>query len=158
MPRASSRLSAGVLVWRRGASGPEFLLVHPGGPFWRHRDDGAWSIPKGLIDPREEPLAAARREFEEEVGIPIPGDGDFARLADRRQKSGKTVIGWLVEADLDLAQFRSNTFELAWPPRSGRVLTVPECDRAAYFATDVAARKIIAYQRGFIEEAVARLG
>ena len=148
--------SAGLLVWRRGPAGPQFLLAHPGGPFWARRDAGAWSIPKGLIDDGEDPLAAARREFREEVGIEVTA-GAFVRLADRRLKSGKTVLCWLAEADLDLSDFRSNTFELEWPPRSGRRITAPECDRAAYFAAPEALVKILDYQRGFIEEAVGRL-
>ena len=147
--------SAGVLVFRRVDEGVEFLLAHPGGPFWARRDAGAWSIPKGLIDDGEDPLAAARREFAEETGLAVTGD--FARLADRKLKSGKTVLAWLVEADLDLAGFRSNTFEMEWPRGSGRRITAPECDRAAYFQTASALAKIIAYQRGFIEEAVALL-
>ena len=147
--------SAGLLVWRGGAAGPEFLLAHPGGPFWARRDEGAWSIPKGLIDEGEDPLAAARREFAEETGLVV--DGDFIQLADRRLKSGKTVMCWLAEADLDLTEFRSISFEMEWPRGSGRMITAPECDRAAYFPTGEALVKIIAYQRGFIEEAVARL-
>jgi len=144
-----------VLAWRPGLAGPEFLLAHPGGPFWARRDAGAWSIPKGLIEPDEDPLAAARREFREEIGLEV--DGAFERLADRRLKSGKTVLCWLVEADLDLARFRSNTFELEWPPRSGRRITAPECDRAAYFPLAEALAKILAYQSGFLEEAAGRL-
>jgi len=151
----ASRLSAGLLAFRRTVSGPEFLLVHPGGPYWRHRDEGVWSIPKGLVDAEEAPLVAARREFQEETGL--AASGAFVRLADRRQPGGKTVICWLVEADLDLAGFRSNTFELEWPPRSGRTLKIPECDQAAYFPADAALRKIRAGQRGFIEDALARL-
>jgi predicted NUDIX family NTP pyrophosphohydrolase len=154
--RARDQTSAGLLVWRRAAAGPEFLLAHPGGPFWARRDAGAWTIPKGLIDPGEDPLAAARREFLEEIGIEVAGD--FERLADRRLKSGKTVLAWLVRADLDLAGFRSNTFEMGWPRGSHRRITVPECDRAAYFAAPEALVKVLDYQRGFIEEAVARIG
>lgn len=149
--RVRDQKSAGLLVWRAGDAGPEFLLAHPGGPFWARRDAGAWTVPKGLIEPGEDPLAAARREFVEELGIEVAGD--FERLADRRLKSGKTVLCWLVAADLDLAGFRSNTFELEWPPRSGRRITAPECDRAAYFALPEALMKILDYQRGFIEEA-----
>jgi predicted NUDIX family NTP pyrophosphohydrolase len=153
--RIRDQRSAGLLVWRPGPEGPQFLLAHPGGPFWARRDAGVWSIPKGLIDDGEDPLAAARREFAEETGLQV--DGDFAALADRRLKSGKTVLCWLIEADLDLAGFRSNTFEMEWPRGSGRLITAPECDRAAYFATDAALAKILGYQRGFIEEAAGRL-
>ncbi len=146
--------SAGVLVCRGGPAGPEFLLVHPGGPFWKNRDDGAWSIPKGLVDAGEDELTAARREFREETGLVV--DGGFVRLAEQRQKSGKLVVCFLAEADLDLTAFRSNTFELEWPPRSGRTIVVPECDRAAYFPTSAALLKILPGQRGFIEEATRR--
>ena len=155
--RIRDQKSAGLLVWRQGPAGPEFLLAHPGGPFWARRDAGAWSIPKGLIGDGEDPLAAARREFREEVGLEVDAASDFMRLSDRRLKSGKTVLAWLVEADLDLADFRSNTFELEWPRGSGRRIAVPECDRAAYFAAPEALAKILDYQRGFVEEAVARL-
>jgi predicted NUDIX family NTP pyrophosphohydrolase len=149
-----SNRSAGLLVVRRGQAGPQFLLVHPGGPFWARKDAGAWSIPKGLMDAGEDELPAAIREFEEEVGIAV--GGDFTPLAPLRQKSGKTVLAWLVEADLDLSAFRSNTFELEWPPRSGRRIQVPEVDRAAYFDPAEALAKILPGQRGFIEEALER--
>ena len=154
--RARDQKSAGLLVWRRAAAGPEFLLAHPGGPFWAKRDDGAWSIPKGLVDAGEDPLAAARREFAEETGLAV--SGAFERLADRRLKSGKTVMCWLAEADLDLAGFTSNSFEMEWPRGSGQVITAPECDRAEYFPLTAALAKILAYQRGFIEEAAGRIG
>lgn len=145
-------VSAGLLVFRRRAAGPEFLLVHPGGPFWRRRDAGVWSIPKGLIEDGEDELQGAVREFVEEVGIEVAGP--FLRLAPLRQRSGKTVHCWLVEADLDLTGFRSNTIELEWPPRSGQKLLAPECDRAEYFASDVALAKILPGQRAFIVEAL----
>ena len=148
----SGRRSAGLLVFRRRRGAIEFLLVHPGGPFWRNRDRGAWSIPKGLVGESEDELAAARREFEEELGLAAPGD--VVRLADRRQGRGKTVLCWLVEADLDLAGFRSNSFPMTWPRGSGRTIAVPECDRAAYFPADVALGKILKGQRGFIAEAM----
>src|ERR1700749_4555520 len=106
--------SAGLLVFRRSGPGVEFLLAHPGGPFWTKRDEGAWSIPKGLIGEGEEALAAARREFEEETGQAV--QGDFAPLQPLRQKSGKVVHAWMVESDLDLGGFRSNLFEMEWPP------------------------------------------
>jgi predicted NUDIX family NTP pyrophosphohydrolase len=147
--------SAGILAFRRRPEGPQFLLVHPGGPFWRKRDDGAWSIPKGLIGDDELELAAAVREFEEEVGLAV--SGDFQRLADRRQPGGKVVLCWLVEADLDLAGFHSNTFELEWPPKSGRTAVFPECDQAAYFDADAARQKLLPGHRGFVDEALARL-
>jgi predicted NUDIX family NTP pyrophosphohydrolase len=151
--RSSSRTSAGLLVFRRAPGGPQFLLVHPGGPFWARRDEGAWSIPKGLIDPGEDELGAAQREFREELGV-APPPGPYQRLADRRQQGGKTVLCWLAEGDLDLAGFCSNTFELEWPRGSGRIMVVPECDQAAFFPAEAAARKILAGQLGFLEEAL----
>jgi predicted NUDIX family NTP pyrophosphohydrolase len=148
--------SAGILVVRRSQAGAEFLLAHPGGPFWARRDAGAWSIPKGLIGEGEETLAAARREFEEEVGCPV--EGAFQPLAPSRQKSGKIVHAWMVEADLDLDDFRSNLFEMEWPPRSGRRQAFPEIDRVGWFAPEEALVKILPGQAGFIREAMARLG
>jgi predicted NUDIX family NTP pyrophosphohydrolase len=148
--------SAGLLVYRRSEAGVEFLLAHPGGPFWARRDAGAWSIPKGLIDEGEETLAAARREFEEEIGRPV--EGDFALLAPLKQKSGKIVHAWMVEADLDLESFRSNLFEMVWPPRSGRLQAFPEIDRVGWFGPEQALVKILPGQAGFIREAVATLG
>jgi predicted NUDIX family NTP pyrophosphohydrolase len=117
------------------------LLVHPGGPLWARRDAGAWSIPKGEYDDGEEPLAAARREFEEELGT-APPDGDAAELGEVRQKSGKFVRAWAIAGDLDPATAVSNTFELEWPPRSGRRIEVPEVDRAEWFALDAAREKL----------------
>jgi predicted NUDIX family NTP pyrophosphohydrolase len=153
---ARSARSAGLLVFRTTRQELEFLLVHPGGPFWRGRDDGAWSIPKGLIDPDEDELVAAQREFHEETGLAPPA-GPYQRLADRRQKSGKMVLCWLVAGDLDLAGFASNTFEMEWPRGSGRHITAPECDQAAFFPTELALRKVLGGQAGFIAEAARRL-
>jgi predicted NUDIX family NTP pyrophosphohydrolase len=148
--------SAGLLVYRLKEEGVEFLLAHPGGPFWARRDEGAWSIPKGLIGEGEETLAAARREFEEEVGQAV--EGRFAALTPLRQKSGKIVYAWMVEADLDLAAFRSNLFEMPWPPRSGRVQAFPEIDRVGWFAPEAALAKVLPGQAGFIREAMVKLG
>lgn len=148
--------SAGLLVYRRKGDGIEFLLAHPGGPFWARRDEGAWSIPKGLIGEDEETLAAARREFAEEVGQVV--EGDFAPLAPLKQKSGKTVHAWMVEADLDLDNFRSNLFEMEWPRRSGRMQAFPEIDRVGWFGPDEALLKILPGQAGFIRQAMAKLG
>jgi len=147
--------SAGLLIYRRSAIGVEFLLGHPGGPFWAKRDEGAWSIPKGLIGEGEDTLAAARREFEEEVGQPV--DGDFAPLTPLKQKSGKIVHAWMVEADLDLQAFRSNLFEMEWPRNSGRTQAFPEVDRVGWFTPDEALIKILPGQAGFIHEAAATL-
>ncbi len=147
--------SAGLLVYRRRGAGVEFLLAHPGGPFWAKRDTGAWSIPKGLVDEGEDILAAARREFAEEVGQPV--EGDFHSLTALKQKSGKTVHAFLAQADVDLDAFRSNLFEMEWPPRSGRTQAFPEIDRVAWFTPEEALVKIVPGQAGFIHEAMARL-
>lgn len=148
--------SAGVLAWRRGHEGPEFLLVHPGGPYWAKKDDAAWSIPKGLVEPGEEGWAAARREFAEELGQPI--DGDAQPLSPCPTSSGKLILAWMVEADLDPTALHSNLFEMEWPPRSGRRASFPEVDQAAWFAPAVALRKIHKGQLPIIREAAARLG
>ncbi len=147
--------SAGILVHRRRDGRLEVLLVHPGGPFWARRDEGAWSIPKGEYDAGEEPLAAARREFEEELGSPPP-DGPFDELGDVRQKSGKRVRAWAVEGDLDASAAHSNTFELEWPPRSGRMIEAPEIDRAEWFGLEEARRRINPAQVELLERLAAR--
>jgi predicted NUDIX family NTP pyrophosphohydrolase len=147
-------VSAGVLVWRRGAAGPEFLLVHPGGPYWKGKDEAAWSIPKGLVGEGEEGWAAARREFEEELGQPVVGEPE--RL-DPVRAGGKEIHAWLVEADLDLSVLKSNLFELEWPPRSGRRQAFPEVDQAAYFDADTACWKIHKGQRPILQAAIARV-
>ena len=134
----------------------EFLLVHPGGPFWKHRDAGAWTIPKGEIQPGEEPLATAKREFEEELGL--KPEGHFIELKPITQKGGKIVHGWAFEGDFDAATLQSNTFQLEWPPRSGRIARFPECDRAAYWPAEVAMAKVLPSQRGLLAEASQRLG
>lgn len=138
-------LSAGVLLYRRPSPGAvEVLIVHPGGPFWARKDDGAWSIPKGMINPGEEELAAARREFGEETGG--TADGPAVELGRFRQPAGKVVVAFAVEGDFDLATFRSNSFTMEWPPRSGRMQQFLEADRAAWFTPDAAARKLLAGQ------------
>ena len=146
--------SAGVLVFRRSDAGPEVLLGHMGGPFWARKQERAWTIPKGLIEEGEPPEAAARREFLEEAGLAL--DALLTPLAPVRA-SGKQLLIWLAEADLDLAGFVSNTFELEWPPRSGRTITVPELDRIAYLGVDEARRLIVAGQSPVLEEALALL-
>ena len=145
-----ARRSAGIVFFRRAESGPEVLLVHPGGPFFARRDDGAWSIPKGLYEDGEEPLAAARREFAEELGSPCP-DGEALELGEIRQKNGKRVTAWAVEGDLDAGAITSNTFEIEWPPRSGRRQEFPEVDRAAWFGLAAARTKILAAQAAFLD-------
>jgi predicted NUDIX family NTP pyrophosphohydrolase len=147
--------SAGLLMYRRRGGALELLLVHPGGPFWTKKDDGAWSIPKGEYDDGEDPLAAATREFAEEVGA-VP-DGDFIDLGDVTQAGRKVVHAFAVESDFDVARLRSNTFEIEWPPKSGRKRSFPEVDRAGWFAVDEARRKILAGQRPFIERLLARV-
>jgi predicted NUDIX family NTP pyrophosphohydrolase len=132
--------SAGVLAYRQTAGRVEFLLVHPGGPFWRNKDEGAWSIPKGEFADGEDPLQVARREFEEETGLAI--DGTFLPLGTVKQRSGKVVHAWLIEADVDASNLRSNTFSIEWPPKSGKMQEFPEVDRAEWFDIVAAARKI----------------
>ncbi len=150
-----NEVSAGVLAFRRQPR-LEVLLAHPGGPFWARKDEGAWSIPKGLVEPGDDLLAAARRELAEETSF--IADGDFVALAPVRQKSGKTVHAFAVESDFDLAQFASNSFEMEWPPRSGRRRAFREVDRVGYFGIEEAMRKILVYQQPFIRELLVKLG
>jgi predicted NUDIX family NTP pyrophosphohydrolase len=147
--------SAGLLLYRHRQGGVEVLLVHPGGPFWARKDDGAWSIPKGEHGPGEDPLAAARREFAEETGAESPA-GDTAALGAFRQPSGKIIDAWAVEGDFDPATLKSNTFTMEWPRRSGRIIEVPEVDRAGWFAPEDAARKLIKGQRPILEALLRR--
>jgi predicted NUDIX family NTP pyrophosphohydrolase len=142
--------SAGLLLHRRGPAGLEVFLVHPGGPFWSKKDEGAWSIPKGEVMAGEEPLAAAVREFEEETGVRV--SGDFQPLAPVVQASGKRVTAWAVRSDLDAAAIRSSTFTMEWPPRSGRQQEFPEVDRGAWFPMTEARRRIGSGQRPLLDE------
>ncbi|HEV7176777.1 MAG TPA: NUDIX domain-containing protein [Solirubrobacteraceae bacterium] len=135
------RRSAGLLVHRERSGEREVLLVHPGGPMWAKRDAGAWSIPKGEYDSSEDPLAAAKREFEEELGTAAP-DGPVKDLGEIKQKSGKIVSAWAVAGDLDVTEITSNTVEVQWPPRSGKMLEIPEVDRAEWFPIHEAREKI----------------
>jgi predicted NUDIX family NTP pyrophosphohydrolase len=145
------RRSAGILLHRRGPDGErQVLLVHPGGPFWARRDAGAWSIPKGEVEPGDDPRATALREFAEETGVALSEDG-LVELGDVRQKGGKVVTAYAAEGDLDAGAVRSNTFELEWPPRSGRVQAFPEIDRAAWFGLDEAREKLLPAQAAFLE-------
>ncbi|MCF0070205.1 NUDIX domain-containing protein [Dyadobacter sp. CY261] len=141
--------SAGILLFRR-KMGLEVLLVHPGGPFFARKDLGAWSIPKGEYDDPEDALAAARREFAEETGMAI--DGDFLPLAAIKQKGGKEVKAWAVEGDIDAEQIVSNVFEIEWPPRSGKMRSFPEVDRAEWFDIPTARTKINERQSAFLDE------
>lgn len=154
MSQRRSEISAGLLAFRcRGT--PELLLAHPGGPFWAKKDDGAWTIPKGRVDPDHDLLATARREFAEETGLAAAGT--FMPLTPVRQKNGKVVHAWAFEGDYDLGKFSSNTFDMEWPPRSGRRASFPEIDRIAYFDPATATSKIIAYQRPLVDELIERL-
>jgi predicted NUDIX family NTP pyrophosphohydrolase len=145
-----AKVSAGLLMYRVRESELEFLLAHPGGPFWKDRDVGAWTIPKGEIHPGEEPIAAARREFEEEIGLePV---GNLIALKPITQKGGKIVHAWAFEGDLDVNSIHSNTFEMEWPPRSGKFQTCPEVDRAGFFRMGEAKIKINPAQIAFLEE------
>jgi len=153
--RRRADISAGLLAFRH-KSELEVLLAHPGGPFWAKKDDGAWTIPKGLAEPGADLLATAQREFTEETNLTAVGD--FIPLTAVKQKSGKIVHVWAFEADLDLAAFASNTFEIEWPPRSGRTQHFPEVDRIAYFTLPAATVKIIGYQQPLLHELERRLG
>ena len=135
-----AKQSAGLLMYRRRGGSLEFLLVHPGGPFWKGKDAGAWTIPKGEIQPAEAPLAAAQREFEEELGF--KPQGSFIELTPIKQKGGKTVHAWTFEGDCDPAGIRSSTFAMEWPPRSGKSREFPEVDQAAFFTIEQAREKI----------------
>jgi predicted NUDIX family NTP pyrophosphohydrolase len=149
--------SAGILLYRRGAESLEVLLVHPGGPFWAKKDEGAWSIPKGEVDTGEEPRVCALRELEEELGSSLGlAVEQLMELGSIRQKAGKLVHCWTAEADFDPAELNSNSFEIEWPPRSGRRREFPEVDRAEWFAPEEARRKINPAQAPFLDRLVDR--
>jgi predicted NUDIX family NTP pyrophosphohydrolase len=152
------RTSAGILLYRRpGGGGCEVLAGHMGGPFWARKDAGAWSIPKGEHGPDDDPLAAARREFEEEMGSPVP-TAELVPLGTVRQSGGKVLTVWAGEGDLDAASTRSNTFPLEWPPRSGRVQEFPEIDRAAWLSLDEAREKLVRGQVAYLDRLLDHLG
>ena len=153
MPR-ERQISAGILAFRRRRE-LEILLAHPGGPFWVKKDAGAWTIPKGLVEPDDDLVAAARSEFTEETNLVAAGD--LIALTPVLQKSGKLVHAFALEAEFDLSQFASNAFELEWPPKSGRRQSFPEIDRIAYFSLPTAKQKIIAYQLPLLRELEKRL-
>jgi predicted NUDIX family NTP pyrophosphohydrolase len=144
------RRSAGLLIHRERSGEREVLLVHPGGPMWAKRDAGAWSIPKGEYEPGEDALAAAKREFEEELGTTAP-DGPFRDLGEVKQKSGKIVSAWAVAGDFDVTEITSNTVEVQWPPRSGKMLEIPEVDRAEWFGIRQAREKINSAQAELLD-------
>jgi predicted NUDIX family NTP pyrophosphohydrolase len=152
-PRPTStgpKLSAGILAYRLTSNGLEVLLVHPGGPYWRNKDLGAWSIPKGEIGASEDPEQAARREFAEELG-PAASIGALQALGEIRQRGGKRVIAFCAEADFDTASLSSNHFEIEWPPRSGALKTFPEVDRACWFGLEAARSKLLSGQVELID-------
>jgi predicted NUDIX family NTP pyrophosphohydrolase len=146
--------SSGVLLYRRADGAVQVLLGHMGGPFWARKDDGAWSIPKGEHDPDEDAEAAARREFAEELGVPAPATG-LVPLGELRGRKLLTV--WAAEGELDVGAVVSNTFEVEWPPRSGRLREFPEIDRAAWFDVETARAKIVAGQRPFLDRLLEHL-
>jgi len=152
--RRSAEVSAGLLAFRRGDR-LEVLLAHPGGPFWAKRNDGAWTIPKGQVEPGDDLLATARREFTEETNLVAAGE--FVPLTPVKQKSGKVVHAFAVEADFDLSAFASNSFDIEWPPKSGRRRSFPEIDRIAYFVLPAAMVKILGYQQPLLRELERRL-
>ena len=145
------KLSAGLLVCRLVDGEPEVLLVHPGGPYWARKDDGVWSIPKGEYESDEDPLEVASREFREELGTDPPDLGSPMFLGELRQPSGKIVSAWAVQGDVDVSDVHSNTFEMKWPPRSGRTAEFPEVDRAGWFGLEEAGRKLLRGQLAFID-------
>ena len=145
------KTSAGLVVHRLRDGQREVLLVHPGGPYWRNKDDGAWSIPKGEVEEGEDPLTEAAREFGEELGVAPPDVGSATPLGEIRQAGGKRVLAWALEGDLDVEEIESNTFEMEWPPRSGRTAEFPEVDRAWWFGLDEARRKLLSGQRPLLD-------
>lgn len=149
--------SAGILLYRGAGKDVEVLLVHPGGPFWANKDLGSWSIPKGEFEEGEEPLAAARREFEEEIGSPPP-DGEYQSLGEAKQSSGKIVYAFALHSDFNLEKFQSNMFQMEWPPKSGKKQEFPENDKAAWVPLPVAAQKLVKGQVALLEVLASRLG
>jgi predicted NUDIX family NTP pyrophosphohydrolase len=154
-----AKKSAGLLLYReaRDSTGIEVLLAHPGGPFWRNKDEGAWTIPKGEFAEDEDPLAAAKREFEEELGAKPPV-GDYLQLKPIKQKNGKIVHAWAVKGDFDPTTLSSNTFEMEWPPKSGRMQSFPEVDRAQWFTTGDATQKMLFGQGALVDELLKWIG
>jgi predicted NUDIX family NTP pyrophosphohydrolase len=148
---AGKQSSAGILLHRAGNAGREVLLVHPGGPFWARKDAGAWSIPKGEYGDGDDPRACALREFEEELGSPLPAGTELTELGTVRQASGKVITAFAAAGDLDAAAITSNTFTIEWPPRSGRLQEFPEIDRAAWFPLDQARAKLVKGQVPFLD-------
>jgi predicted NUDIX family NTP pyrophosphohydrolase len=146
------RISAGLLMYRRRPGGLEVLLVHPGGPFWKNKEEGAWSIPKGEVEQGEDLLAAAKREFAEELGFAPESAGRYLQLTPVKQKSGKVVHAWAFEGDCDPATCKSNTMRMLWPPKSGKWITIPEVDKAEFFDVPTARTKINPAQAALLDE------
>jgi predicted NUDIX family NTP pyrophosphohydrolase len=151
-----AKRSAGILPFRGRGPALRLLLVHPGGPFWAKKDLGAWSIPKGECEQGEDALAVARREFEEELGSPVPA-GDAIELGELVQPSGKVITAFAIEGDFDASRLKSNLFEMEWPPKSGRLQSFPEIDRAQWFTLEEMREKILPGQRPFIDRLLERL-
>jgi predicted NUDIX family NTP pyrophosphohydrolase len=149
------KLSAGILLFRRRESNVEVFLVHPGGPFWAKKDASSWSIPKGEYLESDDPLLAAKREFEEETGAAI--DGEFLALGEIKQAGGKIVTAWAVEGDLDPANLRSNAFQLEWPPKSGKTREFPEVDKWEWFIIEAAREKLLKGQVEFLDRLITEL-
>ncbi|MEA2701341.1 MAG: hypothetical protein QOE22_50 [Candidatus Parcubacteria bacterium] len=151
-----TKQSAGILLYRKAGEGIEVFVAHPGGPFFAKKDEGVWSVPKGEYEDDEEPLAAALREFEEEIGQKSPREG--FELTSVRRKDGKVVRAWAIEGDADPAAVQSNEFEMEWPPRTGRKQSFPEIDRADWFTPEEAKKKLYPYQASLVDELLERLG
>ena len=147
---AKKKLSAGILLYRKRDGEIEVFLVHPGGPFWAKKDEGAWSIPKGEYTEGEDPLAVAKREFREETGSEV--SGNCAALVPLKQPSGKVIAAWAVEGEVDPASLRSNTFSMEWPPKSGKYQEFPEVDRALWCGLAIARKKLLPGQRSFLDQ------
>jgi len=150
------RISAGILLYRLRDGTCEVFLAHPGGPYWRGKDAGAWSIPKGELEDGDDPLAAAKREFHEETGTKL--SGELVELTPLKQPSGKLVYAWAMPGDIDASSVKSNTFSMEWPPRSGRQQEFPEIDRGEWFTIEAARQKMLPGQRGFLDQLQQLLG
>jgi predicted NUDIX family NTP pyrophosphohydrolase len=151
-----AKLSAGLLMYRWRDGDLEVFIVHPGGPFWARKDDGAWSVPKGEYAEGDDPLATALREFSEETGFAV--SGELLPLTDIKQPSGKRIKAWALEGDCDATQVKSNLFSMEWPPKSGKTQEFPEVDRAAWFPIETARLKLLKGHVGFLDELAAKLG
>lgn len=152
----AKKQSAGLLVYRRAGEDAEVFIAHMGAPYWAKKDQGAWSIPKGEYNASEEPLTAAKREFEEEIGQPVPSR-EFLYLGEINRQDGKNIKVWATEGDIDLAKVKSNTFEMEWPPKSGRVQKFPEIDKAEWFSLEEACQRLNTEQDEFIRRLAAEL-